>query len=195
MVLPEAWLEFAMNGREPDVRANRDRWMAPYNCYKCRGDAEQWVTIAVGTEREWRVLCEVMGRPALGSDPRFLTAALRKQHEDELDAIITQWASERDRWEVTETLQHAGVAAMPTLNNRDLALDPNLRQRGFLVELDHPEVGRRTHAGIPWTMSVTPCKVRNPAPLFGADTDRVLMDLLGYSTARIEMLRHTGVLT
>lgn len=195
MTLPEAWLEFAINGREPEVDANRDRWMSPYNCYKSRGDAEQWVTIAVGNEREWRALCEAMGRPALVSDPRFSTATLRKQHEDELDEIITQWTGERDRWEVNEMLQHAGVAAMPTLNNRDLALDPHLRERGFLVELDHPEVGRRTHAGIPWTMGVTPCKVRNAAPLFGADTDRVLTDLLGYSAARIEMLRHAGVLT
>jgi benzylsuccinate CoA-transferase BbsF subunit len=47
MLLPEAWLEYAMNGREPSVRANRDRWMAPHNCYKSEGDAEQWVTIAV----------------------------------------------------------------------------------------------------------------------------------------------------
>jgi len=168
---------------------------APYNCYKSRGDAEQWVTIAVGNEREWRALCEVMGQPTLASDPRFLSAALRKEHEDELDAIITQWSCERDRWDVTEMLQRAGVAAMPTLSNRDLALDPHLRQRGFLVELDHPEVGCRTHAGIPWTMSGTPCKVRNPAPLFGADTEQVLTDLLGYSAAHIEMLRNNGVLT
>jgi crotonobetainyl-CoA:carnitine CoA-transferase CaiB-like acyl-CoA transferase len=195
MVLPEAWLEYAMNGCEPEVYANRDRWMAPHNCYKSRGDAEQWVTIAVGNEREWPALCEVIGQPALAYDPRFLTAELRKRHEDELDMIITRWTSERDRWEITEILQRAGVAAMPTLNNRDLALDPHLRERGFLVELDHPEVGRRTHAGIPWTMSVTGCKVRNPAPLFGADTDQILTELLGYSAARIEMLHHAGVLT
>jgi crotonobetainyl-CoA:carnitine CoA-transferase CaiB-like acyl-CoA transferase len=44
-------------------------------------------------------------------------------------------------------------------------------------------------------MSATPCKVRNPAPLFGADTDQILTDLLGYSSARIEMLRQAGVLT
>jgi crotonobetainyl-CoA:carnitine CoA-transferase CaiB-like acyl-CoA transferase len=195
MVLPEAWLEFALNRREPYVSANRDRWMAPHNCYKSRGDAEEWVTIAVGSEREWKALSEIMGRPALASDPRFADVARRKQHEDELDAIITQWTSERDRWEITEMLQRAGVAAMPTLNNRDLAHDPHLRERGFLVELEHPEVGQRTHAGIPWTMSATPCKVRNPAPLFGADTDQILTDLLGYSSARIEMLRQAGVLT
>jgi crotonobetainyl-CoA:carnitine CoA-transferase CaiB-like acyl-CoA transferase len=194
-LLPEAWLEYAMNGREPVVTANRDALRSPHNCYKSRGDAEQWVTIAVGDEREWCALCQVMGQPALASAPRFLTAALRKAHEDELDAIITQWTSTRDRWEVTEMLQRAGVAAMPTLSNKDLANDSHLRERGFLVELDHPEVGRRTHAGIPWTMSGTPCRVRTPAPLFGADTDEVLTTLLGFSAERIEALDKAGVIS
>jgi crotonobetainyl-CoA:carnitine CoA-transferase CaiB-like acyl-CoA transferase len=84
---------------------------------------------------------------------------------------------------------------MPTLSNKDLANDPHLRERGFLVELDHPEVGRRTHAGIPWTMSRTPCRVRTPAPLFGADTDDVLTTLLGFSVEGIEALRKAGVIS
>jgi crotonobetainyl-CoA:carnitine CoA-transferase CaiB-like acyl-CoA transferase len=83
---------------------------------------------------------------------------------------------------------------MPTLGNKDLAHDPHIKQRGFLVELEHPVVGRRIHAGVPWTMSETPCQVRRPAPLLGADTDDVLTTLLGYSADRIADLRRTGVL-
>jgi crotonobetainyl-CoA:carnitine CoA-transferase CaiB-like acyl-CoA transferase len=194
MVMPEAWLEYLMNGREPAVTANRDRWMAPHNCYKSKGDAEEWITIAVGNEAEWSALCLAIGQPTLVRDARFATAALRKQNEDALDGIITGWTSERDRWDAAESLQKAGVAAIPTLTNKDLALDPHLRERGFLVELEHPEVGRRTHAGVPWTMSATPCKVRYPAPILGADTDNVLMSLLGYSVEQVESLRRLGIL-
>ena len=59
----------------------------------------------------------------------------------------------------------------------------------FFVELDHPAVGRRIHAGIPWTMSGTPCRVRTSAPMPGADTDDVLGTILGLSSAEIERLR------
>jgi crotonobetainyl-CoA:carnitine CoA-transferase CaiB-like acyl-CoA transferase len=194
MVMPEGWLDYVMNGREPAVSGNRDRWMAPHNCYKSKGDAEEWVTIVVGNEAEWSSLCAAIGQSSLVGDPRFATAALRKQNEDELDEIITRWTSERDRWETAEQLQRAGVAAMPTLTNKDLALDPHLRERGFLVELNHPEVGKRIHAGVPWTMSSTPCKVRRPAPILGEDTKEVLMSLLGYSAATIESLYHEGVI-
>jgi crotonobetainyl-CoA:carnitine CoA-transferase CaiB-like acyl-CoA transferase len=195
MFMPEALLQYAINGREPEYVGNRDQWMAPHNCYKSLGDAEQWVTIAVGSQPEWRALCAAMGQHSMADDPRFKTASLRKQNEDELDRIITAWTSTRDRWEVTEMLQRVGVAAIPTFSNKDLALDPHLRERGYLVELEHPEVGRRTHAGIPWTMSATPCRVRRAAALMGQDTDDVLSSILGYSAEKIEQLRQARVLT
>ncbi len=85
MLMPEALLEYAMNRRDLPAMGNRDRWMAPHNCYKTLGDAEQWVSIAVGTEDEWRALCDAMGKPSMADDPRFRDAAARKQNEDELD--------------------------------------------------------------------------------------------------------------
>jgi crotonobetainyl-CoA:carnitine CoA-transferase CaiB-like acyl-CoA transferase len=195
MLMPEALLEYAINGREPRPIGNHDRWMAPHNCYKTRGDAEHWVTIAVGTEQEWRALCDTMGQPSIADDTRFSDAARRKQNEAELDRIITAWTAERDRWEITELLQRAGVAAIPTYTNADVAKDRHLRERGFLVELPHPETGPYTHAGVPWTMSRTPCKVPRAAPLLGADTDYVLSEILGYTPAHIAELRATGIIS
>jgi crotonobetainyl-CoA:carnitine CoA-transferase CaiB-like acyl-CoA transferase len=175
-------------------KGNRDILMAPHNCYKAAGDDETWVSIAAGNEVEWRALCQAMGKRELASDPRFASAALRKQNEDALDAIITDWTKERDRWEVTRLLQGVGVAAFPSMSNKDLAEDPHLRERRFLVELEHPEVGRRIHAGIPWRMSGTPCAVRSAAPLRGADTEDVLKTLLGYTRDRVEQLRKAEIL-
>ena len=193
VLMPEAMLEFAMNGKQPERAGNHDRVMAPHECYRAKGD-DKWVSIAVGTDDEWRALCKVMGQPSLADDSRFRTAALRKQNEAALDQIVTAWTSQHDRWEITEKLQRAGVAAFPPLSNKDLTEDRHMRERGYLVELEHPEVGRRTHAGIPWTMSGTPCQVRKPAPLRGADTESVLTSLLGYTKADIERLTAAEIL-
>jgi crotonobetainyl-CoA:carnitine CoA-transferase CaiB-like acyl-CoA transferase len=194
MMLAEPLMEYAINGRETQPPGNRDRWMSPHNCYKARGDAEQWVAIAVGTEHEWRALCEVIGQPSLAEDPRFKTVAMRKQNEDELDRIISAWTAARDRWEITEMMQRAGVAAIPTFLDWDLFDDPHLRERGYFVELEHAEVGKRPIAGVPYSMSLTPCKVRKAAPCLGADTDEVLTRLLGYSPDKIAHLRKAGIL-
>jgi crotonobetainyl-CoA:carnitine CoA-transferase CaiB-like acyl-CoA transferase len=195
MIMPEALLEYAIGGREPVPIGNHDPWMAPHNCYKARGDAEHWVTVAVGSEAEWRALCAAMGKPSLADDPRFADAAARKRNEADLDRIIGAWTAGRDRWEITEILQRAGVAAIPTYTNEDVAKDRHLRERGFLVELPHPEIGAFTHAGVPWTMSHTPCKVRAAAPCLGADTDYVLGTILGYPAEKIAELRAAGIIS
>jgi crotonobetainyl-CoA:carnitine CoA-transferase CaiB-like acyl-CoA transferase len=80
-------------------------------------------------------------------------------------------------------------------DNRYLAdEDPQLKQRGYFVELAHPEVGVKQHCGIPWKMSRTECAVRAPAPCIGQHTDEVLADLLGYSKDEITRLRDQGAL-
>jgi len=193
VLMPEGMLEYEMTGREPERQGNRDCVMAPYECYRAAGD-DQWVSIAIGSEDEWRALCSVMDSPALADDTRFKTAALRKQNEDTLDEVVTAWTSQHDRWEITRKLQAVGVAAFPAMSNKDLAEDPHLRERGYLVELDHPEIGRRKHAGIPWKMSGTPCTVHSAAPIRGAHTEEVMKSLLGYTSDKVEQLRKAGIL-
>jgi crotonobetainyl-CoA:carnitine CoA-transferase CaiB-like acyl-CoA transferase len=192
--MPEGLLKFAMTGREPERSANHDSIKSPHECYKAAGDSEKWVSIAVGSEIEWRALCQAMGKPDLVDDPRFKTATLRKRNEVLLDHTITTWTSERDRWDVIRLLQNAGVAAFPSMSNKDLTDDAHLQARGCLVQLEHPEVGRRIHAGIPWKMSGTPCRVKTPAPpLLGADTKTVLTSLLNLTEEELERLRKAEV--
>ncbi len=193
-IIPEALLEYAVNRRLPQPMGNHDRWIAPHNCYKARGNEHMWVTIAAGNEQEWRALCNAIGQPDLASDPRFATAALRKRNEAELDRIIEAWTISRDRWEIADTLQAAGIAAFPTLGPRDLVEDPHMRARGYHVQLPHPVAGTHIHAGIAWKMSATPCRVRKAAPVLGADTDSILRDLLDYSEAEIQRLHDDKVL-
>jgi len=193
-LMAEGLLQDSMTGKSPARMGNHDRLMAPHNTYRAAGDADKWVSIAVGSESEWRALCTTMGQLELVNDSRFATRAARKANERELDEIITAWTSSRDRWEATKALQAAGVAAFPSMSNKDLANDAHLRERGCLVELEHSEVGWRTHIAMPWTVRQYPREVRSPAPLRGADTEAVLVKLLGYSPEKIAELRKAGIL-
>src|SRR5215469_2365718 len=194
-LMAEGLLHYQISGKEPERVGNHHPIMSPHNTYKSAGNADKWVSIAVGTEAEWRALCGVMGKPELVQDPRFSTSSARKQNENELDSIISEWTVGRDRWEVTDALQHAGVAAFPSMSNQDLASNEHLRKRGYLVRLEHPEVGERTHVGIPWTLGGELSGVASPAPMRGADTDSVLSKLLGYCTEKIDRLRNAGALS
>ena len=189
----EGLLEYSITGNEPVRRGNHDTLMAPHDCYKAAGDSERWVSIAVGNEAEWRSVCRAIGQPELANDPRFASAELRKRNEPQLDSIITEWTSQRDRWEITKLLQNAGVAAFPSMSSKDLTDDLHLKERGYLVQLQHPEVGHRFHAGIPWKMSASPCSVSKVAPRLGEDTEAVLRSLLKLSDEQIQELRRREI--
>ncbi len=188
----EAWMQYAFDGTQPERMGNRDPWMAPHGCFACRGD-DEWVSIACTDDAEWLKLAALID-PALAGDERFLTLEARKQNEDALEEIVSAWTAGKDRWEVTWLLQAQRVAAFPSFTTEDIVRDPHLNSRGFIERLDHPEVGRRAHVGIPWRHDQRPSGVRAPAPCLGADTDTLLSEVLGYDAARIKKLRDGGVL-
>ena len=192
-LLPEGWMEYAMNHTQPPRMGNSDPWMSPHNCFRCAGE-DEWISIACGNDKEWQALCKTIGQAELAMDPRFRTAKDRKAHEEELETWLTAWTEKREKWEITHTLQAAGVAAFPSMSSKDLADDPHLNERGFFARLPHQEVGVRAHTGIPWRLTHGPNGVRAPAPLLGQDTAYVMHDLLGYSDQEIARLKEEQVL-
>lgn len=197
-ILAEGIMDYTMNGTEPSRSGNRDPWMAPHGIFRCapaQGELpsgtlaeDQWVSIACGSDDEWQALCGAMGKPELADDARFRTLEDRKANEEALEAIVEEWTSAQEPMAATEALQQAGVAAFPPMANYMLDADPHLAARDYWVEKEHPEVGVRRHAGIPWSMSETPCEVWRAAPTIGQDNEYVFGELLGMSSQQIAEL-------
>jgi benzylsuccinate CoA-transferase BbsF subunit len=76
--MPEAFLDYSMNGRVRQPAGNRDDFMAPHDCYRCR-EEKSWVTIAVANQDEWERFRRALGDPARARDERFSTPALRRR--------------------------------------------------------------------------------------------------------------------
>ncbi|MBM4414737.1 MAG: CoA transferase [Chloroflexi bacterium] len=71
--------------------------------------------------------------------------------------------------------------------------DPHFRERGFAVEVTHPELGASfVYPGAPYRLSASPWSIRRRAPLLGEDTRAVLTEL-GITPAEHAALRATGV--
>ena len=191
-ILPEGILPFTMRGEQPERTGNRDQGMAPHGIYRARGD-DRWISIAIRDDAEWQQLARHID-PGLPSDARFATAQARKEHEDELDAIVGGWTSERDEWEMTALLQGEGLAVAPVMDMRDVADDPHMNSRGFFVQLEHPEAGVQKHAGIPWKLHGTPVSIDEPAPCMGEDNEYIVKTLLGRSDEEYDRLVSEGIL-
>ncbi len=192
-VLPEAIVEYTANGTAPPRDGNRDPYMAPHGVFRTAGD-DRWLAIAIEDDDAWGRFAHAIDRPALADDPRFRTLADRKRHEDDLEALVSDWTRTQDAEVAAGALQGAGIPAFVAATNRDLAEDPHLAARGFPVALEHPEIGRRMHLGVPWRMSESDSRVRHAAPCLGADTDQVLREVCGYADDEIEQLRAAAIL-
>ena len=194
--IPEALMDYTVNGRTGKRIGNGDNAMAPHGCYRCRGD-DNWIAIAVATDGQWRGLCDTLGKPSWGRDPRYGDALSRWEHRDELDEFVGAATGEWDHCELMHALQSVGVPAGAVLNNKQMLLDPHLRARGaYETVAHHPDTGMPPlpYASRPWKMSATPGGTRSPAPLMGEHNRHVLSEILGKPGEELITLEEEGVI-
>lgn len=189
-MMGDAFLAYSVTGRIPERCGNRDAIMAPHGCYRCAGDEERWVSIAVGSEREWLALKSVLADSELGHGD-FATPHGRWRHQERLDEIVERWTRKRGPAEAAQILQRAGVAALPVETSLSLSSDPHVLERGVLTRVKHPVLGERIVVGPPWKLEGV--GVRGPAPLIGQHNDYVLGEILGMPRREIERLTQEGV--
>ncbi len=189
-MIPEAFLDYTINGRVAERIGNRDPDMAPHNVYRCAGE-DQWVAIAVQTDEEWARLSRIMGSPGLSSDARFSDVRSRKRNEDDLDQIVSKWTIRHSPMEITRLLQDEGIAAGPVMDVVALIGDPHFRERGIIIEMEHTEVGPREVAGLPIRFSDIARPAYYSAPLLGEHNDAVFGGLLGHAQPEIESLKRS----
>ena len=180
-------------GHGAPVHGNRDDERAPHDVYRCHGTSG-WVAISVRDDDDFAALTTAVENPDLATDPRFATMSGRRLHADALDAAIEAWTVTNDRDEAARRLAAAGVPAEAVARIDDVVADDRLRRRGFLLELDHPEVGTRALAGPPWRTSRSPMGATTAAPCLGEHTAAVLERWLGLDDETIEQLERNGVL-
>ena len=166
---------------------------APHGVYRCKGD-DRWCAIAVSDDSQWRGFKRALGNPAWAGDGRFATLAGRLENADELDRLVGEWTREHTAGEVMALLQREGVAAGVVQDARDLANDPQLKGRGFFIELDYPELGRTISDATPIRLPRTPARYRRAAPLPGQDNGYVYRKLLGMSEDELAGLEGRGVI-
>jgi len=186
-------LLYAIAAKEdPELHGNRVRWAAPHDAYPAAG-SDEWVTIAVGDDAEWRKLCEIMGRDELATDPRFAAFDARWNNQDDLREPISQWTRTLDKHAIADRLQAAGIRSAPVNTPKDVTESPYLAARKAFVPLTHADAGTHGYMTLPFRLSLTPVGQHRASPCLGADTRKVLVELAGLSDAEVDELDAEGV--
>lgn len=184
---------YLVSGRIPERIGNRYEAVSPYDTFRAAGE-DNYVVIAAGNDKLFKLLAEVMGKPELTEDPRFLTNVLRVQNHDELKTIIEEWTSVLPLDEIVERLLAVGCPAAPIYTIDRVVADPHISgARKMFVDCEHP-VGKIKLTGNQLKLSNNPIEQFRPAPLLGEHTAAVLYEKLGIGADQVEEFRRAGVI-
>jgi len=73
-------------------------------------------------------------------------------------------------------------------------VNPQVRHRGMIVEVEHPKAGRVPMQGLHTHFSDTPMQIRRPSPLLGQHNEEVYGRWLGLSLKEVAQLKAEGVI-
>jgi crotonobetainyl-CoA:carnitine CoA-transferase CaiB-like acyl-CoA transferase len=191
-MMPEAMMDFLMNGRDHRPIGNRDESMAPHGVFPAAGE-DKWIAIAITTDDEFAQLCVVLGAPALASNAKFARLLGRLDNVEELEREIAARTRVHQRDELVAKLRERGLAAGPIYSTPELMKDPVFTESSMLVKLKHGEVGERVVPGLPVRFSDIDLEYRG-APMIGEHTEELMRELLGYSAEEVARLRRDKVL-
>jgi crotonobetainyl-CoA:carnitine CoA-transferase CaiB-like acyl-CoA transferase len=185
-------MEAAASGKDPQPIGNASLGAAPHDCYSCKGE-DRWCVITADTEQQWAALANIIGDGS-GQDARFRSVEGRLQHRDQLNAAIGRWTRDKDAFEIVDRLQQAGVPCGVVQTGEDLTNDPHLKDRGFIVAVENPRLGRVVLPNFPLQFANAKLTRRWEFPVLGRDTEAVLRDVVGYRAETIKQLGDEGVL-
>ena len=158
---------------------NEDYRRAPHGLYPTR-EPDRWLSIAVGSDAQWRALLEVMGREDLSRIASFASQEARHAARGELDSIVTEWSRRQNGEEAAKRLQAAGIPAHISWNTQDLVNDPHLRDRGAIVQVAESGGGERAAVGYPGRFSKSDAAtIERGTPDLGEHEEYVFGELLG----------------
>lgn len=159
----------------------------PYGAFPASDGA---VSLGVNRDDFWVRFCVAMGRPELGTDPRYATYVERAKRQREVHAIAEEFTRAHTRAEITEKLVAADVPVASILGMKEVIHNDYLLERGSLWEVDDGFGGT-------FTLPANTAWLEKPretlrVPRLGEHRDKVLKEQLGFSPADVERLELAG---
>ncbi len=128
-------------------------------------------------------------------DDRYLDPDVLQAETHHVLDVIERFCARRTALAVYHGAQRCRLPWAPVRAPEDLLDDPHLADRGFLVAVDHPELGRAfVYPGAPFRAGATPWRIRRRAPLLGEDNLAIYHQELGLGLDRLAALGDLGVI-
>ncbi len=162
---------YLVGGMIPGRLGNAHPNIVPYQSF---ATADGHFILAVGNDQQFSRLCEIVSKPELASDPRFVTNAQRVRNRETLTEIFSGCFKTQKSAIWLSLCQANNVPAGP-INSIDAVFsNEQIRAREMVIEMEHVEAGTLKLVGNPIKLSRTPVKYELPPPMLGEHTKTIL---------------------
>ncbi len=159
--------------------------IVPYQLLPTR---DGFIALAVGTDEQFRQLCQALGQEGLSADARFRTNSDRVQHRAELIERLEPLLRQESTHDLVQRLSAAGVPCGPFQTIPEVLADAQVRHNASVVPMKSPGGREVSVGGIPLERVRRGEVVHRPAPDLGEHSEEILTEL-GYSPEEVSALR------
>ena len=163
----------------------------PTSKFQCSDGA---IMITSGNDKQYNLLCDLVGHPALATDPRFHTNVERVKNRDEITEVFDAIFATNTMGYWLEKLGAAGIPSGPINDLEQVFAYPQAVHRGMRVRAPHPLKPDLDVIRSPLNFATTPITKYRAPPTLGEHTAAVLRDELGLDDAAIEALRADNII-
>ncbi len=184
---------FFATGKNPERTGLRHNVAtAPYQGFKTKDG--NYIIVAAHNDRLWKTLCDLISKPELLTDQRFLSMVERQRNKDALAQILEPLFESADRDEWIKKLLDAGIPCGPIYTFKEIFEDPHVLHRKMILEMQQEGVPLLRSTANPIKSSEPLWDLRYPPPLPGQHTEEILHELVGLSHEEIAELRDRKVI-
>jgi len=177
---------YLISGKLPKRYGNAHANIVPYQSFQA---SDAWFVIAVGNDKQFGRLCEVIRSIGmlrdgleLANDARFKINSERVKNRKALIDRLNPIFLEKTASEWLSALEKAEIPCGPINTLDKVFAEPQVKAREMLIEMDHPTIGRLPLVGSPLKFSESPVNYKFPPPRLGEHTEDILKELPGSFT-------------
>ncbi len=182
---------YLLSQQPPERQGNAHPNITPYEAFQAK---DKGFVVGAANQRQWELLCDVMNRPELKTDPRFISNQERMKHRADLLTLLNGFFSEKNADEWLTLFLEAGLPSGPINSVPEVFEHPQIKDRNLVMEVDHTSAGSIPLTGFPYKLSRTPAELHHPPPMLGENNQDILIKLLGYSEKEVTVFQDNGVI-
>jgi crotonobetainyl-CoA:carnitine CoA-transferase CaiB-like acyl-CoA transferase len=190
-VLANQALNYLVGGKAPTRLGNAHPNIVPYQTFATK---DGHIIMAVGTDRQFREYCAIIGVPALAEDERFRTNRGRVENRKDLVPLLERPMTARTTADWVAVFEAAAVPCGPINSIDQVFANGQVLARGLQIGLTRDDGVQVPGVANPVQFSVTPVEYDKAPPRFGDGTEKVLGEVLGLDATSIARLRAAGAI-